>query len=172
MKRPFSFSLRAILLLVALLAGWLAIQVHVAQIHRTVAERVRELGGDIRYEHEDNSYSSSDEESKLTAILRQRLGGGYGDDVNMVAVHGESVTDEDVRLFARLTSYRWLSFYDTSVTDEGLSHINDMVDLVWLGLDGSQVTDNGLEHLPPNLKNLTLANRPITDAGVDVIVRR
>lgn len=172
MKKWFRFSLRSFLILVAIVASWLALKVHHVKLQKAVEDRVWERGGDFRYTYEENAYPSTTKESQLTKSLRERFGDECFGKIGYVALSGEDVTNADIQMLARIKSYRWLSFYDSSVTDDGLKHLRNMRQLEWLGLDGSQVTNAGLRQLEGirQLKNLTLNKLPITDDGVEAIV--
>jgi hypothetical protein len=52
-RRWLQFSLRTLLVAVTLLAVWLGLWTDRARRQRVAVQRVRELGGDIRYDYEN-----------------------------------------------------------------------------------------------------------------------
>ena len=110
------------------------------------------------------------EESQILQKV-QALGGRFfkdGDRVVEVKLDRTQVTDEDLRLVARLPEVTDLSLEQTQVGDAGMGHLKSMARLEWLNLFGTQVGDNGLRHLKQltSLRHLPIGHTRVTDAGL------
>jgi internalin A len=172
-RRPFQFSLRSLLLFVAVAGvffGWLGTGLQrarknrqaEAELHRVEAE-IRSHGGSIVYENAEGPN-----------WLEKLLGDPGVLDVQTVAIH--QATDADLKHLKDLAgmSHSWeldlcrFGVNSGYLTDAGLKHLKGLTGLRNLNLIGQlKITDAGLEHLKglTSLRALRLENTVVTPAG-------
>ncbi len=168
-RRWFQFSLRTLLLLVALLAlwlGWHAVQV---RRQREAVLTIEELGGHVLYDYEWPRGSSNTPPNEPSWLARL-VGVDQVHDVASVSLaHNKEVTDADLRQLSDLKDLRDLNLGWTEVSDEGLAHLKRLRGLEHLYLEScSHVTDSGIAHLAglTNLKELTVSGTRMSNAGM------
>lgn len=175
--RVFRFSLRAIFMVVALVALGMA-WVHSARKQRDAAEQVYDSNpsATLLYDYQvaDDGRLAESSEPPGPAWLRERLGVDYLSDV--VGVDLFYATDADLAEIARLPELRRLYLARAvDVTDAGLAHLEGLQQLRLLILDDAdQVTDQGLRSIG-RLKSLVLVEldqgRRMTPAGIEQLKR-
>jgi hypothetical protein len=148
-RRWFQFSLRMLLVLIAVVAigcGWVAYELNQARQQRQIVAAIRHLGGDV-------DYDCHDDPSKLNAEwLVETFGLDFCNDVVRVTFresNGTTFGDADLE-----QSMKYL---------RGLPHLGDS-DLAF-----TSITDAGLKQLPllTNLKYISLLHTAVTAAGVE-----
>jgi hypothetical protein len=168
-RRPFRFSLRAVLILVAVVAlvmGW----VHDVRERHATAMRVRTSnpGAVLLHDHQVTREGHV-----------QPTPAWWNWDEYLADVAGADLsypTDEELKTLSRLTSLRRLYLARAvDVTDAGLAHLERLTRLRLLVLgDADQVTDAGLRSLG-RLKSLTFLKldlgRRMTPAGIEQLKR-
>lgn len=173
----FRFSLRAMLVLVALVGlvlGW----VHRARDQRQAAARLQKSNPNaaVLYDYEVGADGRLQESPKPPGPewLRERLGVDYLSSV--VGADLFYATDADLKCLRRLPNLRRLYLARSiDVTDAGLKHLEGLKKLKLLVLDDAdQVTDEGLRSLG-RLKSLALlqldVGRRMTPAGIEQLHR-
>jgi hypothetical protein len=176
-RRPFRFSLRAVLVLVALVGLALG-RVHSARDQRQAAARLQKSNpsATVLYDYEvgaDGRLQASPQPPG-PGWLRERLGVDYFSSV--VGADMFYATDADLECLARLANLRRLNLArSVDVTDAGLKQLEGLKRLKLLVLDDAdQVTDEGLRSLG-RLKNLSLLQldlgRRMTPAGIEQLKR-
>ena len=176
-RRRFRFSLRAMLVVVALVGlvlGW----VHGARFQKQAAARVRESNpsATLLYDYEVDVDGRLMESSAPPGPewLRERLGVDCFSSV--VGANLFYATDADLECLVRLPNLRRLCLErSVDVTDAGLKHLEGFKNLKLLVLDDAdQVTDEGLRSLG-RLKSLALLQldlgRRMTPAGIEQLKR-
>jgi hypothetical protein len=83
-------------------------------------------------------------------------------------IHGQKVTDGDLKELTGLKRLRYLRLNSTQVTNAGLKKLADLSDLQALDLGSTQVSDAGLKELAglKNLQLLLLDSTKVTDEGM------
>jgi hypothetical protein len=166
-RRWLRFSLRFLLLLVAVISIPLAWKFNQVRNQRIAVAEINELNGYVRYGHENRGLIKSPGPKWWTNYL--------GDDffANIASVHfvDPQVTNETLARLPTSTHIRVLYLVSKNVTDDGLKHLARLPSLNLLYLEGVQFTDAGLEQLSEmkNLRHLALEGTAITDAGLRTI---
>ncbi len=159
-RRWFQFSLRTLLVLVAVVAVWLALTVHSARKQREAVAAIEALGGHVVYEHErirrfPGLVQGSPQEPPGPGPewLRELVGEEYFVTVVGVFLHETQITDSGLEHLKGLTSLQELQLDSTKVTDTGLEHLKSLKSLHYLHLDSTNVTDEGVKKLQKALPN-------------------
>lgn len=163
-KRPRA-TLRVMMALVMILAGWLGWIAHRARVQREAVASIVRAGGSVTYE--DGRLGSGTKPRDFLG-LRRRIGRDYFDTVWGVSADNQAVDDAVVLQIGRLTSVRWLGLQGASVTDSGLAGLAGLHELRTLHLRSAHVGGSGFRHLSGlrSLRNLHLRQTPITDENV------
>jgi hypothetical protein len=189
------FSVRTLMIVLALFActiGWL---VHSAQVQRDAVEAIEATSGAVSYVWQ---YKDGDEISNgrpwAPKWLVDLLGVDYfgsialvylGDEateavmghvghlknlerLSLCAQRGKHVTDSWLTHLRGLTRLKDLILFNTAITDAGLVHLEELTSLEWLDLTHTKITDAGLAHLKnlASLKELDLFGTQVSDAGL------
>ncbi len=79
------------------------------------------------------------------------------------------MTDERLRIVARLNELRFFQLGNTKVTDAGMESLRGLTLLIGLDLSGTRITDKGLVNIEGlrQLQLLQLQHTTITDAGLE-----
>lgn len=163
-RRWLQFSLRTLLVAMAVFAVWLGFKSARARRQRAAVDRILELGGIVMYDYE------YEEGAKPPAPdwLRQLLGDEYFLTVEGVALGTRHLTDDDMEHFEALTELRVLRLPEGRMTDAGLAKLKGLTRLTDLELSCTPITDQGLAHLSGlvNLKHLRLQDTEVKDEGL------
>jgi hypothetical protein len=169
-RRFLQISLRMLILLITLCAIGVGFLAKRARDQRLVVQRVRELGGHVTYDYkwDANGNYSRDARPPGWAWLRNPIGDEYFQEVVEVHCDKTKITDDDLRLLARLPKLRVLALNQTGISDEGLTHVSQLMTLTYLGLNGTKITDAGLQCVAklPALTDLLLEGTAIGDEGM------
>jgi len=180
-------SLRALLIMVLVLGGWLGWFVRNARIQHDAVAAVQRAGGSVAYDIDwrnegFNPYARPWTPMRLldgklwgTQWLIDHLGIDYFGSVVTVdliprrANDPARADDATLALVGQLGRLDGLRLTGTAVTDAGLVYLTGLIGLRDLQLGNTQITDAGLAHLKglKELRGLLLFNTPITDAGLD-----
>ena len=126
-RRWFQFSLRTLLVLVAVVAVWLALLVNAARKQREAVAAIEALGGRIVYEHGSNLPPGP-------KWLRELIGEEYFFRIIAVGLSSTQITDSGLEHLEGLTSLQTLVLDDTQITDAGLEHVKGLTSLQTLVL--------------------------------------
>lgn len=173
-RRWLKFSLRTMLIAIALFAVWLGPQVNRVREQRRAVERILGLGGSIFY-----GYQTDDSGGYLSRPQRYQaqphgpewlsgwIGPDYFNSVVAVSLGTTEVSDDDLAYLRGLPELRSLSLEKTHVSSEGLAHLKGLRHLRRLFLGSTDIEDEGLQHIShlTELEILQL-NERITDAGL------
>ena len=167
--RWLRFSLRTLLLLMALLAALVAVPVNRATNQRKAVERVLAAGGQVVYDFEE----IGDDEPRAPKWLRRLLGNEYFQTVHGVYYRDCAVADADLEPLVKL--HRLQTLFITGcpqLTNQALVHVNQLADLETLILESSRITDADLPLLQGlhRLKYLSLRAAEITDGGLECLI--
>ena len=171
-RRRLRFSLRALLLITAVIAVWLASHGNLAQKQRAAIAAIERLGGTIVYE--DNDYMSfrrlpPDSTPPGVKWMRQLFGEQQGPRPVEIQLYmsadkaPERFTDNEAKLVGTLTELEWLVLMDTGLTDAGLMHFRNLRRLNRLDVEGTAVTERGAKELQKYLPNVRVYFDPTAD---------
>jgi internalin A len=168
-RRWFQFSLRTLLLLVAVLAVWLGWHTYRVKQQREAVLTVEEVGGLVRYDYQWTRGGTTAPPNRPSWLARLVGVDHVHDVVSITLAHNKSVTDADLRQLSALKNLRDLNLGWTEVSDAGLVHLKQLTRLESLYLEGCpNVTDSGIAHLAglTNLKELAVSNTGMSNAGM------
>ena len=173
------FSLRTMLVVVALFGIWLGIIANRANRQRSAVETIRNAGGEVWYDHgglpDSVGDPFADDSPPGPAWLRNLIGIDYCATVVGIRFDTREQGDQDLfALIADLPHLQYVSLAGPRVTDARLAELIGLAELNRLLLSKTCVTDSGLRHLEglPRLKHLILCDRKtITDAGLQDLKR-
>jgi hypothetical protein len=162
-------SIRALLVLILLLACWLGWFVRTARLQREAVAAVKKAGGIVWYDWEwkNGDYVQGKSQPPGPKWLVDRIGVDYFSNVTFVNMMRGS--DEDLIRIGHLGRLERLNLHGAPVTDVGLAYLKGLAHLQVLDLDETQVTDAGLVHLKrlASLNSIALSKTRVTDDGLD-----
>ena len=171
-RRWLRFSIRSLLLLIALIAIPLAWKVNRAQNQRRVVAEVERLKGSIVWVHEELPPFYSDNDPPGPLWLRNILGDDFFADVCRIDIANPNCDDDTLAQIATLPSLNTISLMSDGITDRGRAYLTHLKTLETLLINSERVTDSGLKHvaqLPPRLVNLLLDCPQVTSAGLQFL---
>jgi hypothetical protein len=173
-RRWLRFSLRFLMLLIAVVAIPLAWKVNRVRNQRAVIAEIRKLPGFMFYDYERNygvgiSTSSGPPGPEW---LRDLLGIDYFADVVHVNISGPQVTDETLHRLASLPHLQLLGAESDNITDQGVAVLARSKDLFSVGVTSKQLTVASVDHLQglPKLYWLACSGQQVDDSWVPHIV--
>jgi hypothetical protein len=166
-RRLLQFSLRGLLVLVAVCSVWLGIAFHRAREQAravaVIAAHTDEF--EVRYDFTDLDDQDS---SDIPSWLLESLGIDFFHDVT--SVFADNVTDDLLKAIGGLSEVRRLELSGWSITNQGLAHLNRLKHLEELGVHSSPVTPLTCNLADPSalhrLKQLAITNENVTDAAL------
>lgn len=180
LRRFIRLSVRSLLLLVLVLAVWLAWMVNRAREQRQAVAAIREYGGFVSYDWEYvNGKHIPGRSPSAPTWLRSALGDEFFQEVvavNLIVgtrpdgTRGETVRrSDDVILHLRaFPALRQLNIQETQATDRVMEVIGSLKNLEILRMPRAAVTDRGIAKLRglSRLKNLAVTHTRLTDASI------
>jgi hypothetical protein len=187
-RRWLRFSLRTLLVVMALIAVVFGFVMKQAREQRLAVAAILESGGRVLYDFQPDD--SEHVRGRLDrAQAESRRGPArhiYIDDpweprwlldivgldcfhrVKQVSLRGPGAKDSTMEQVSRLSGVKRLGLYSTSITDAGLANIDNLNDLEYFEIDRCLITDAGLAHVGrlPNLMRLELSYVDVTDEGL------
>jgi hypothetical protein len=187
-QRLVQFSLRGLLLLVAVCSVWLGIAFHRAREQARAVAAIKAAGGTVYYDYQQGAdlYSADPAaESNVPAWLLDQFGVDFFHDVMGVSIANDAkvddqpainmlpdllllefrppITDARLRELKHLDKLQVLYLISPLFTDNGLAELRAMTKL--------EVTDDGLEHLKylPNLRIVVLDASHVTREGAQAL---
>jgi hypothetical protein len=160
-RRWLRFSLRSLLIAVAVLAVPLGLEVNRARNQRAVLAELEQIEG--------SGFNYSSRLPEYLAFLSQwRHPDWLKDFLYDVSEVGGVSSDDTMLIVAKLPNVNELSFEGIKFTDLGMERLGAMSSLRRLRLDNVQITDAGLQRLTAlkNLVDLEIAAPRITDDGI------
>lgn len=192
-RRPFRFSLRALLVFVLVCAisfNWLSITMHEARKQREAVVAIEKLGGHVGYDYEYDHWKAHEGEIGFQEQpeppgplwLRELAGDDFVDSVvsawlgryAMPSSEGlidRPITDSDVEILSEFSNLREVSFEFQPITDSSLRRLAAFRHIRSIGLYGTQITDNGLVLLKglPDLEDIDIGDTPASLQGIVAI---
>jgi hypothetical protein len=168
-RRWLRFSLRGMLILIALIAIWFGYVLKRMHDRLEAIRAIDEVGGTYGTYILGPKWIRKwvNDEKCLYDRVRISLGPG-----NQGYRNERPVTDDDLArlapLFKTFSYFTSLRLYDPMITDEGMRHVAKMQGVKILSLGGTSVTDRGLEYLAElsSLEQLEVGGDKMTDAGI------
>jgi hypothetical protein len=173
--RWYQYRLRTLLIVMTLLAVWMAHISHRARQQKMAVEKVHRLGGTVEYDFRvtkniTTGFPSHDPQAKPPgpAWLRNFLGDDYFQTVVVLGLGGnKTVTDDDLALLSDMPDLKVLNLDETNITDDGLAYVKKLKKLEFLFLRRTSIGDRGLEQIKDitTLQLLVLSDTKVTDEG-------
>ncbi|MCC6123815.1 MAG: hypothetical protein IT426_02550 [Pirellulales bacterium] len=170
--RWYQYRLRTLLIVMTVLAAWMAFVSHRARQQKLAVDRIKALGGTLWYDYQKlkgKPWNHSDDKIPPPgpAWLRNFIGEDYFQTVVTVDLSKAAVTDDDLAVLENLTELEGLYLTDPNITGKGFAHLKTLKKLKGLGLWNTSIDDAGLANLEglANLRQLCLDGTKITDAG-------
>ncbi len=166
-KRRFRFTLRRLMVFVAIFAIVLGWYVHRVREQQRAVEVVSRLGGTVWYAWPGVGISP-----ERCPIWMQRVFSAIGEDylfpVWGVKLSKRRATDADLKQLEPLRHLSYLELKGTDITDAGLVYLKGFPKLNNLHLDGTRVSDDGMDTVATfhRLSMLSIPNTTITDVGL------
>lgn len=168
----FRFSMATLLVIVTVVAVWLARTSNSAREQEAAVKEVEKREGDIQFDSKFN----------VPEWLRNVVGEEYFRRVKVVGFatnHGRKsgstepkATDENLRMLESLTDVETLELsHSEEVTDVGLVHLKPLKNLSTLYLHRTGVRGPGLVHIAqlPKLKAIRLSHSELEDSGLEYL---
>jgi hypothetical protein len=167
------YSLKALLCCVTIACVWLGVWAGKAHQQRAAVRAIRELGGRVTYDHQDQSGIPWEAKTMPSENwLEGLLGVDFFHPVTMVALRNVPLKDADLAWLQGLDDLEYLMIDQTKITDDGLKYLWHLNALKDLHLSGSQISGAGLAYLAPvkSLEGLFLSGCPqITDSNMEYL---
>ena len=108
-----------------------------------------------------NARSVSPEDISLLSLLKEQI--------IWLNLSRTSISDENIKSIAELSSLRRLNLEHTAISDLGVQSLLPLPNLIYLNVIGTKVTDGGIAHLSAakKLKKLFIYQTSITRAGFE-----
>jgi hypothetical protein len=176
--RLVQFSLRGLLVLVAVCAVWLGIAFHRAREQARAVATINSSGGYVFYDFQGVEFRSFDQwgTSEFPTWLLDQLGVDFFHDVTLVVIDVVPATDDILATLAQLPEVRYLAFFSARVTDQGLAHLQSLNKLQLLSI---QAREDNAPHLEdaafsvlaklPDLRDLEIQGENLSDHGLDYL---
>ncbi len=166
-RRWLRFSLRTLLVVIAVGCVWLGSIANRAQKQRRAVEVITNLGGTVNYDYESDGLKRP----AYPAWLRNLLPQDYLTTVNTVRLSKSQITDDDLQILANLPDLVFLDLQGTKISDVGVRTLGILTKLRVLILNGTDCTDRGVESLKSltNIFRLGLSGTKISDEGLSIL---
>ena len=184
-RRWSRFSIRAMMLIVLLVAVLLGWQANKAREQREAVAAVKKYGGWVHYDYEFvNGKLTTGRSPWGPRWLRGMLGDLFFQNVRQVSLVYDDSTgkrfdnsnllacDDLLEKILKLPGIKELYLKETQTTDEGLRHIGKLTELeIFFIWDAKSVTDRGISRLVglKNLKNIHISQSNLTDDSLALL---
>jgi hypothetical protein len=184
-RRWYRISIRALMLLVLLIAVWLGWHANRAREQREAVAAVQRSGGWVHYDYEfKNGKLTPGQSPWAPRWLRAALGDEFFQNVQQVSLVYDDLAgkrfdnanvqpcDDVLKAISKLPGLKSLLLKETQATDEGARHIGAMNELEELFIwDARSVTDVGVSQLSrlKNLKNVHINQSNLTDDSLALL---
>jgi hypothetical protein len=161
-------SVRALMVLVLLVGGWMGWLVRSARVQRAAVTAIQRVNGYVEYEWDfTNPNRKPDHGPWWPNWLVDWVGVDYFFNIVAVDLDGRA-TDLELVHVGNLTRLRSLQLSQSAVTDSGLAYLQELTSLKRLTLKSTGVTDAGLAHLKrlTSLEEIRLQATGCSDAGI------
>jgi hypothetical protein len=159
-RRFLRFSLRAMLLLILVVAAALGWLIREARKQAIAVAALEEMGCSVEY-----GYAGS---PSMIERLRKWLGDSESRNVIGVSIHETTLTGARLTPLRELTCVESLWLAEIPVTDADLVNLNGLGEMHYLSLSKTKLTDAGLSSFKgmKQLYRLDLSGTAVTDAGL------
>ncbi len=168
-RKYLRFSLRSLLVLILLFAGWLGWIVHRARAQRDAVAAILKLQGTVKYDWErKDGRNLPNGKPWWPSWLVDLFGIDYFAHVTQVRlVAVPELSDAELIHISTLSGLEELDLHRSPVTDDRLGHLAGLTDLQSLILFHTPISDTGLGHLKKmhRLRMLSIENTGVTDSG-------
>jgi hypothetical protein len=168
--RWLRFSLRSLIVAVAITGVVLGIIVHTARRQRLAVETIQSAGGTVFYAYQQTSPRSWSTGGTPSgpAWLRQAIGGEFFDRPIYVGLFGSPQDEDWIDAFNRIPTTETLLLSGDNVADDTLRQLAASTSLIELHLSGSRISDDALRQLAkfPRLRWLVINHTSVTATGV------
>ena len=174
-RRLVQFSLRGLLVLVAICSVWLGIAFHRAREQARAVAAIKSSGGYVFYDFQGIEADSFDQwgTSDVPAWLVNSLGVDFFHAVTLVVFDVTPITDDLLSTVSELPEVRYLAFLSAGLSDNSLVHLKRLKKLQMLQI-------LSLDHEPPDfddaalvviadlseLRELEIYRESLTDSGL------
>src|SRR4051812_6021643 len=143
-RRWLRFSLRGVLVAIAVIAVLLWIPIQRAKTQRRAVTDVERLGGTVDYDFSWNDQK----EPPAPAWLRRVLGDDFFQTAYAVDLETGHARNNDLEVLHALPQLHFVGLSNCrDLTDEAISHLASLTHLAALDLRGTQLTDAGMVYL-------------------------
>jgi hypothetical protein len=167
--RWLQFSLRTFMVVIAVIAAWMAFYYLPATRSDRATKALERIGAEVRYDYERvaDGYRSQTPKPGL-AFLHAILGDGLFQHAETVSLARHNLKAEELAPLESIPTVQELGIYESQLKDEHLVHLAGLRRLKWLVLDGGQITDQGLATLAnlTDLQSLQIADNQIHGSGL------
>ncbi len=173
-RRRFQFSIRALLVLVVLVAvpcSWMTVELKNADRQQAAKTAFQRFPGYVEYGYERTGQRPA---SLAPAWLFRLLGCDFFASIERVCLACDKrFTDAELEHLESLPRLKLLRLGGANITDDGLIHVAVLTDLEELSLHRTHVGDAGLEHVQglTQLRRLNLYATNISDSGLKYLKR-
>jgi hypothetical protein len=168
-RKYLRFSLRSLLVLILLFAGWLGWIVHRARAQRDAVATILKLKGTVKYDWErKDGRNLPNGKPWWPSWLVDLFGIDYFAHVTQVRlVAVPELSDAELIHISNLSRLEELDLHRSPVTDARLAYLEGLTDLQSLILFHTQISDSGLVRLNRmhRLRTLSIENTSVTDSG-------
>jgi hypothetical protein len=153
-----------LMLVVALVAGWLGWICYRARVQREAWMAIRAAGGAVWFDWQLKDGHPTEGEP---GWLPRHLGSGFFEEVAAVWVF-EEANDSLLFQIGRLRYLQWLNINSNQVTDAGLAAVAGLTNLQALDLSNTRITDAGLASLArlKRCQAINVQGTKVTPAGI------
>ena len=163
-SRLWSLGLHAVMLLLlgaSVYFGWWIRPVFLSTRTRIAIDRLRQIEGHLGGHGPDEIFAPYQPGADHVTDARLR-------EICYVAIHGESLRDDDVLLLGELSNVERVTVGGAHLSDVGIAHLKHLPSLTFLQISNTRLTGNGLKELQGlnNLETLKLTMCQIDDSGL------
>ena len=166
------FSLKAAIIVLTLVAVWMATVGYKARRVRELTVDVSKLGGMVLHQHQlTGGQPEKDKKPGIPQLILDVVGEEVFLNPEVLSFQGLPVTDSDLEFLADYPEIRLLDVSGTRITDKGLAHVSEISALQMLYLYQTAITDAGVKRLRNlnELVTLDIRNTNVTDESVAVL---
>jgi hypothetical protein len=172
------FSLRGLLVLVAICSVWLGIAFHRAREQARAVAAIKSGGGYVFYDYQGVEYRSFDQwgTSEIPAWLSGQLGVDFFHDVTLLVFDVLPITDGLLMTVSELPEVRYLAFLSAGLSGNSLIHLKELNKLQHLAIlsaedEAPTFEDAAFSVLAklPDLRVLEIYGENLSDRGLDYL---
>ena len=169
--RKTRIGLRTLLLLVGIVAVFLAFISTAARNQKRAVDSILDLKSRVYYSYQldGDDYEISNPKLFAPSFLRQLIGDDYFRTVVTDDLSGTKTADENIEHLRLIPNLRYLRLDGTDVTNKSLNEISRLNNLESLDVSRTAIDDDGILLLTemPNLRIVLALETGVTRAGVD-----